>query len=93
MSEKILEIPLDLQSAAGVTEAGATIAELVCRSVLFDVVQHTAPALRADLFERFFSALGGAAIASIGPERTKQAFEAAKLAVDDFLEEQRRHAH
>lgn len=91
--EKMIEIPLDLRTPAGVTEAGATLAEIVCRSILFDVVKNTAPALRGDLFERFISGLSGAALAELGPDRTKQALDAAKLAVDDCIAEHRRNAH
>ena len=83
-----------LSTEAGVTEAGAQMAEAVCQDLLWPVVQHTPKEWRGALFERFLSALTGAVVAEVGPERAKQALDAAKLAVDDLqAERSRSRAH
>lgn len=82
----------NLGTESGVTEAGAVMAEAVCRDVLAPVVAHTPPEMRQALFERFLSGLTGAVIAEIGPERADAVIDAVKLAIRDFRAE-RQHAH
>lgn len=82
----------DLGTEAGITEAGVTMAEVVCRSVLWPVIEHTPKAMRQQLFERFFSGLAGALCNEVGPELAKQTLDAVKLAIED-VQKERRHAH
>lgn len=93
MTEPRIICVADLGTEAGVTSAGATMAETVCTDVLWPVFQHTPKGMRATLFERFFCGLTGAVLAELGPDRTKEVLDAAKVAIDDMLAERAKHAH
>lgn len=81
-----------LDTERGIVDAAVKMAEVVCTDVLWPVVECTPKERRADLFERFLSALTGAACAELGPERAKQALDAARLAIED-VQRERSHAH
>lgn len=83
----------DLSTEAGATAVAVKMAEAVLRDVFWPVVSHTPAAMRAVLFERFLCALCGVVVSELGPQRAKEALDAAKLAVDDFSEDRRRNGH
>lgn len=72
-----------LATEAGATEAGVRIAVHVAKEILHPVWDHMPPQMRAVFFERLLSGMAGAACSELGPDRTKLAFDAVKLAIDD----------
>lgn len=81
-----------LRTEEGITAVATMMGVAFRDDVLYPVLDHTPPDMHQSLAERVLSALSGVLCAYIGPENTKAALDAAKLAIDE-VQKERRHAN